>query len=289
MESIIVKALENPDNPKLKLKYVGALEYVTPKINTDGKIITGLDENSIDIQKIENTNVRLERIKNIKKEREELERLLGVDLAPTSNFWDDFFIILSDEETTLDPNNPLDRLKEKFLVANKYVAPSIEAIENEDDYVNCVFYLHREKEENKKKATKQLERDEAKYKLVSLKKSNPNKLVQLYSYIYGYDASNIDVDEAYLKLSQGFEDVDEKVAKRNIDLFLTAEDKSPEQLSVKLILDKAIKKKIVSSKKGIYRRGDIILGNSYDEALDYLVSIENQSELSSIMKEVNHD
>ncbi len=287
METVKVKLLNNPDNPNLKMKYVGAVEYATPRLGKDAKTITGLDENAYSIITIEDSVVKKQKQSEIKKEREELEKLLGRDLSPNSEFWDEFHVILSDDELTFDPLNPMDRLKERFLVANRYVAPSIDAIENDEDFQNCVYYLHRDKEETTKKAKKKMDSDKVKFKLFGLKESNPNKLKQVYSYVFGYDATNdIEIEEAYLKLSESLDEKDEKALDRNIKLFLEAESKTSEQLQTKLILDKAVKKRLVTSKGNVYRRGDIILGNSYAEAVEFLSSIENQAELSSLMKEI---
>jgi hypothetical protein len=288
METISIKLLDNPENPKLKMKYVGSVEYVTPKVGPDGKIKTGLDENALEILAISDSKEREAKQKKIKKEREELERLLGVELNPHSSYWDKFFIALNDEEKTLDPSNPLDRVIEKFLVANEYVAPSLEAINEDDRYINCIFYLYRKEEETTKKAEKQKFYDKAKAKLSILEEENPNKLKIVASYLFGFNAqTDISVETAYTKIADFLEVPVEAQRKKNVKMFMDAVEKTPEQLKTKLILDKAVKKRIVSSRGGIYRRGDLVLGNSYEEALDNLSSVEMNSELASLIKETD--
>lgn len=287
MEKIVIKLLDNPDIPQLKMKYVNSNEYATPKSGADGKIITGLDDAALYIISMEDVTEKKKIQAQIRKEREELEKLLGVELHPQSSFWDEFYIVLSDEEITLDPANPLDRLKEKYLVANRYVAPNREAIDNNEDFLGCIFYMHRETEENSKKVSKQRLKDKARAKLFLLYEENSAKLKIVASYIFGYNLqADINVEQAYIKLTEFIDEKEERLQKKNIETFIAAADKTPEEMMTKLILDKAIKKHIIIGRKNIYRRGEIILGNSYDEALAYLSSVENSGELVSLKKEV---
>jgi len=287
MERIVIKLLENPENPKLKMKYIGALEYAVPKLGSDGKIKTGFDENALDIINIEDKKKREQVQAKLIKDRTELERLLGVELGPHSSFWDKFYVVLSDEDMDLDPANPMDRVKERFLIANGYAAPSLEAIQDDEKYMNCIFYMYRETEETTKKVEKQKKRDKAKAKLYLLNEENPNKLKIVASYVFGYNAqTDLSVEQAYDKLTDFIEEKNEIAQLKNIEAFLDAVEKAPEEMKTKLILDKAIRKRIVTSRGGIYRRGDTILGNSYEEAVDNLSSLEMNSELASLIKEV---
>jgi len=287
MERVIIKLLNNPENPDLKMKYIGAKEYCTPRVGPDGKIITGLDENALYITRMEDGKAKKELQANIKKERESLERLLGVDLTPGSTYWNDYYIILDDEEVDLDFSNPLDRVRERFLIANGYVAPSFEDIENDERYHNTIFYIFREAEESTKSIEKTKLEDKAKASLYSLYEDNPAKLTIVAQYLLGH-ALNADVksDVAYTKLRDYIETTDKNKKKINLASFIDAVSKSPEEMATKIILDKAIKRQIVKARGGIHRRGEVILGNTYAEALDYLLSVENSGELNSLNKEV---
>lgn len=288
MEKVVIKAVPNPENPQLALKYVGAKDYITPGTGPDGKIITGLDENALDIIRMEDAGEKKKLQASIKKEREELERLLGRELDVTSDFWDEFFFIVEDG-VTLDPTNPMHRVVEKFLIANKKVAPNEEAIEDsEGEYSNCLFFFYREEEEVDKTAKNSLKKDRAVAKLVNVNENSPERLVKIYSYLFGYDAKNeVSPTQAYVKIKEMLDVTDKNTLTQNIEKVLAVLNLKPEELNTKLVLDKAIKKRIVTTKGNIYRRGDIILGNDYDEALDYLMSPENSAELVSLKKEVD--
>lgn len=286
MEQIIVKQLPNPEPEKkgAGMKYIESNEYLTPKTGRDGKLITGFDETSIDVLSIEDGKERDELIKSIKKEKTELEKLLGVDLGYNSQYWKDFYFVLNDE-ITLDPDNPRDRVIERFLVANHYVAPSEEAIFNSDEYANCVFYLHRETEVITKKAVKQLKKDKATSKLYMLKEENVNTLKIVATFLLGFDTTDLSPEVVYGKLSDFVNDPND--GDKNVEAFLVAISKKPEELQTKIILDVAVRKKIITTRGNVYRRGETVFGNSYDEALQYLSEIEHSTDLSSIKKEVS--
>lgn len=290
MEKVTIKLLDSPDNPKLKMKYIGSVEYATPKIAPDGKIRTGVDENAFSILSMSDPAAQKKKAAAVKAERLELERLLGVELGPHSSFWDKFFIPLTDEEIPLDPGNPLDRLKERYLVANNYVAPSIDAIYEDEEYVNCIFYIHRDEVETTKKVEFQKTIDKAKGKLWAINEENPNKLKILASYIFGYNIdADITPDKAYQKLTEFIEEKDAKLQKTNVQKFLDAVDMKQELMTTKLILDKAIRKKVVTVRKEVHYYNGEPIGNNYEAALETISSVSGNSLLSSIMQKVNQN
>lgn len=281
---VVIKLV--PSDSEVPLKYVNSIEYATPKTARNGKIVTGIDEFALSISELPEGEQKAESNK-IKKLRESLEKLLGEDLTPSSSFWNDFVISLEDS-LILDSTNPRDVLNEKFLVANGYVAPSLEEARNEERFMNCIFYIHREKEEIALKAKKQKLADRATAKLINLYEENPNHLKLVYSYLFGFDiSSNIDEDEAYLKLKEHLNPKDkEGNQKRNIEDFLAAASKTSEEIMVKKIFDKAIKKKLISKKGDSYKRGDEEYGDSYEDALEFLQLPENSGELAYLRKKV---
>lgn len=287
MSNVVIKQRSHPDNDKLPAKYVGAKEYATPKTGKDGKIITGVDENAYEIIILEE-EVKKKKQKEITKLREKLERLLNVDLSTDSPFWNKFFITL-DEDRTLDPLNPLDELHEKFLLANRYIAPSFEEMEQNPEYLGCLFYIYREEEETSKRATKEKKKDRAIATLSRIEESEPNKLKIIAADIFGGNAEEMSVENAYVRLKDFLEVTESKTLKENIERFMDSANKTPEEMQTKKLLDKAIKKKIVTSKGNVFKRGDEIYGNNYEEAFDFLNSPENSDEVASLSREVNRN
>lgn len=287
MSNVVIKQRSHPDNDKLPAKYVGAKEYATPKTGKDGKIVTGVDENAYEIIILEE-GLKKKKQKEITSLREKLERLLNVDLSTDSPFWNKFFITL-DEDRVLDPLNPLDELHEKFLLANRYIAPSLEEMEQNPEYLGCLFYIYREEEETTKRATKEKKKDKAIATLSSLEEINPGKLKIIAADIFGGNAEEMSVENAYVRLKDFLEVTDIKSQKENIERFMDSANKTPEEMVMKKLLDKAIKKKIVTSKGNVFKRGDEIYGHNYEEALEFLNSDENSDEVASLLKEVNRN
>lgn len=285
MSKLVIKQRSHPDNDKLPAKYVGAKEYATPKTGKDGKIITGVDENAYEIITLPEEEKKKKQ-KEISAFRANLERLLNVELSTDSSFWDKFFITL-EEDRVLDPLNPLDQLHEKFLLANRYVAPSFEEMEENPDYLGCLFYIYREKEETVKKASAEKKKDAAIAALFNLEAKEPLKLKIVAADIFGVNSEEISTEEAYVKLKEFLEVKEIKAQKDNIAQFMDSVSKTPEEMQIKKVLDRAIKKKVVTSKGNVYRRDDEIYGNSYEEALDFLNSPENSGEVADLQKAVN--
>lgn len=289
MDKVIIKARSDEEHPELKAKYVGAKEYVPVKTGPDGKLITGFDENALDILQLEDEAAKKKIKADIQKVRKELETLLNVDLDSTSPFWDDFYVIVEDG-LVLDQTNPRHRVNEIFLVANKIVAPNEEAIQNDENFQSCLFFIHREELETSKAAKKALDIDKVTSQVYNIAETAPARLLNIYSYLFGYDAKgSVLADTAYLKIKELLTVTNKEDLKKNLKRVKEAVDMKPENLNTKITLDKAIKKKIVSTKGNIYRRGDIILGNDFDEALEYLSASENSAELISLKKEVDKD
>lgn len=283
---IIIKQIANPNNPDVGIKYVGAKEYVTVKVGRDGKNITGIDEHALEILSLPGDEAK-KKSSEIKKIRENLEKVLGHDLTPDSAYWSDFILILEDE-LTLDPMNPKDQLIERVLIANRYVAPSEDDIKNDERFHGSMFYMYREEEVMTKNAQKQKEKDAATARLFTLNEDNPAKLKIVAAYIFGFDANiDLSVEEAYMKLKDFISIPDEDEQKKNVSVFMESCKKSPEEMMTKQIFDRAIKKKIVTSRGNIYRRGDEVYGNNYDEALEYLGLPEHSGELASLKKAVD--
>lgn len=286
-ETIEIKLLPNPDNPKLGMKFVGAKDYLQALPGPDGKPMTGLDENAYAVTQIEDSAERKKVQKEIKTLREELEKLLGVTLDPFAEFWRSFYYVL-EEGMVLDPVNPRDRLIERFLIANHFVAPDQEAIFENEDFHHCLFFFYRHKEAISKKAKEDLDRDKATTKLLSLFENNPSKLQIVHSFVLGFDGSEgLEPLEMYTQLRNyiiSAEDVNLSTARTK--QFLEAEAMTPETMSIKNLLDKAVKKKAVIVKRNVYQRGDEVYGKGYEEALEYLKSPSNTGELSSLRKEL---
>jgi hypothetical protein len=280
-----IKTRPNPDYPELTVKHINSREYMQPKLGADGKILTGIDENAYDILSIEDPEEKAAKIKKTKTEREFLERILGVDLRPESDYWNKFYIMIEDG-MKLDEDNAFDRLRLHFLVANVYVAPSLEEAENDQQYARCVFYLFSKEEETSKSVKKQKAFNKATAELAKLEE-NGTRLKIVAAYILGYDPkSDLNEEEAYIKLSEYLNDDDDQKKLKKAKAFTDVCSKDNTELMTKIVLDKAIATHTISVRGGVHKKGDFVLGNNYDETLEFLADPANSKDLASLQKEV---
>ena len=160
-------------------------------------------------------------------------------------------------------------------------------MEENPEYLGCLFYIYREQEETVKKATSEKKKDRAIAALYNVEEKDPNKLKIIASDIFGNDTSEMSVEQAYIRLKEFLEVSEPKAQKENIARFMDSVNKTPEEMQIKRVLDKAIKRRVVTTKGNIFKRGEEIYGNNYEEALDFLKSPENSGELASLQKELN--
>jgi len=177
-------------------------------------------------------------------------------------------------------------LRLHFLIANVYVAPNLEEAENDQTYARCVFYLFNKEEETSKAAKKQKIFNKATAELAKLEE-NGTRLKIVAAYILGYDPkSDLNEEEAYIKLGEYLEESDNGKRFEKAKIFTDICSKDNTELMTKIVLDKAIATHTISVRGGVHRKGDLVLGNDYNETLEFLADPANSKELASLQKEV---
>jgi len=264
-----------------KSKFPGTFEIVQPGKTPDGRWVTGLDENSVRINRITDPVLRAERTEEVLHMREELERLTGLDLSATSKYWETYFIKITDK-LALNFDNPHDRVKYYILLANDYAAPELEA-RNNPDFVNTKFYVHRTETEESQKAVKGKERDRAIHDLYSMK-DNKNKLTLIGKFVIGQKIKEtMSEDAIYNKLREELiGDKDGSITRK----FNEATSKTIEELQYKLVVDEAVSKHVIRIREGYYQRGNATYGKTMKDVIKHLSSPENANEFASIKEEL---
>jgi hypothetical protein len=256
-------------------------DRLSPAIHKDGRFITGLDEDSVEINTISNIEERLERKEEIKNLRESLEKNTGLDLSGLSSYWKTYNVVIeSDNDLILDPYNPHDIIKYMVLTSNGYVAPS-----KEDTglfkYKDAKYYAFFQETANKQDVSTQKLRDQARselYKLMDKKDS----MVLIGRYLEGAKYTNkLDSDTIYSYLSSYIDK-----SKDNVKSFLNVVAKSHEDLQFKTTVDLAIRLKKIKFKDDYYQRGQITLGKTVEEVYKTLKSPEFAAEFLSIQNEL---
>lgn len=277
---------ENPSKGSLGLEKEGrskmpnCVDIIQPAKGLDGRWKTGLDEYAVSVTSIPDSKEREKKIKEIKQEREELERLLNQDLSGTSKFWETFFIEIN-PKVPLNLDIPLDRVKYRCILESDAVSPSKrESLDIK--YKDAKYYVSREFEEVGDRVAKKKRYAEAVAELLKLMKS-PDKAILIGKYLDLAVSNNMPQDNLFDTL-QLYIDDDSKV--NSVERFLAATQKTPEELSIKLLYSDAIQFRVIRYNEGLYQRGAITLGKNPDEVVAWLSNPTHSGELLSIQEEV---
>lgn len=264
-------------------KMPGTSDFLQPGDGADGRKITGFDEESYLLSYIEEDDEREKLKEQLKNLRESLEKATGIsDLSGKSPYWDTFGVrIFSDKDLTLNKVNPMDVIKYHILVSNGYAAPDF-ASAGKPEYRNAKYYCYIENNVVAEDVSTQRLRDKARAELLRITE-NHDHAVLLGQYLEGdkYKAKLSD-NSLYKMLSDYInKDVD------NLNRFLKASKASIEDLTFKIVIDRAVKRKIITVKEGYYQRGNITFGKKLEEVYSSLKKPENATEFLSIQEEVS--
>lgn len=251
----------------------------------NGRYVTGIDPNGLELTLIKDPEVREEK----KREREALtknlqEMLPGVDISPTSSFWEDFKILINtNQDLILNKSNPLDVIKYHALVEGGYAAPSKDEV-GSPRYKNAKYYCLVEEVEEKEKYSVQKLRDKATAELVKISENKDfmlivGKYLEGTKYKDGMLAGTI-----YTNLSEFLND---RKNSDHVDKFLKAVKLPLEDLQFKVTIDTALRKKLIKFSNGQYNRGGINLGRTPQAVIENLKLPEFAAEFSQIYDEVN--
>lgn len=266
-------------------KIPGTFEILQPAKGYDGRWLTGIDENSLAINSMRDQATKEKIKEEILAIRKDLESLLNIDLNATNDvFWSKYRVVLKDN-FSLNFSNAQDKLKYYVLIANQYAAPELDSVGN-PEYINTKYYISRKEEEVRERVITAKGKDEARAKLFELSK-NYDKFVLIAKFLLGSRRIKHGMDEGiiYEELSQYINDPKEK---SNLGKFVDAVGKTVEDLQYKLTLDDAIRLGIIKVREGYYQRGNATYGRSLKEAIEYLSSVANSGEFSSLKEEVDN-
>lgn len=277
---------EDPNKGSLGLKeqkrskMPNCVDIIQPARGLDGRWRTNLDELATSISIITDSKEREKRKKEVQKEREELETLLNVDLSGVSKFWETFFIEIN-PKVPLNLDIPLDRVKYNVILACDAVSPSIKA-SLDMKYRDAKYYISREFEEVSDRVATKREYAKAVSALLTLSET-PDKAIVVGRYLDLPIAANMPQANVF-DMFQSYIDDDAKLG--SIAKFLSAVNRTPEELSIKLLYTDALKYRVIRYSDGLYQRGAITLGKKPEEVISWLSSPTHSGEMMSIQEEV---
>lgn len=259
----------------------GTLDRFSAAVNTDGRFVTGLDEESINVP----TNKREE----VKALRESLSQKTGKDLSGLSPFWQEFQVaISSDKPRIFNTENPMDLISFSLLVANRYAAPNKEAI-NTVEYKDAQYFAYTEEGEISEETSALKQRGKAQAALLEISE-NKDKMLLYGQYLEGLKYTNkLSTDNLYKMLHAYIADRDIK----NSQNFLNATKEPLDKLQTKTIVDKALKSRLIArvsvgNKQYVYQYGQITLGTTLEDLYKNMNLPDFAPELISLKKDIEN-
>ena len=227
------------------LKYKNCFDDLGPYLTRSGAMYTGLTM----------------------EDEKRLGSLLGLDLSRSSTnpFWVNFRIRTSVNEIILDTADPLDELKYLFCKGHKRVKGSLLEQKATADFV----LINRDEEAKVENSFNRIKRDAVK----EFDKLTPTEIRKALR-LFGYNAESMSSEVAENRLYTFVEANPNKFMDRWVN------NKSRE---IEALIEIAISKNIIRRNKNIYKYGSEIIGNSLEDAVNFLMSPNNQDIRLAVM------
>lgn len=203
------------------------------------------------------------------KKREGLELKLGHSLAPSSEFWNDFFVMIGNKDIYLRTEDPMDELKYIFLKNHKRVKNGFSDSKPTAHYV----LINKDSEAQEANKYNQIKRKAIKEfdKLSAVQRQKALRL-------FGQKSDNISAELVESKLY----DIVEREPAKFLSLWVDNDKRETEYL-----LQEAVAKNVVRRNKSEYKYGTDTIGHTKEDAVIYLDSPENRDLKAIITNEVN--
>lgn len=227
------------------LKYKNCFDDLGPYLTRSGAMYTGLTM----------------------EDEKRLGSLLGLDLSRSSTnpFWVNFRIRTSVNDIILDTDDPLDELKYLFCKGHKRVKGSLLEQKATADFV----LINRDEEAKVENSFNRIKRDAIK----EFDKLTPTEIRKALR-LFGYNAESMSSEVAENRLYTFVEANPNKFMDRWVN------NKSRE---IEALIEIAISKNIIRRNKNIYKYGSEIIGNSLEDAVNFLMSPNNQDIRLAVM------
>jgi len=217
-------------------KWKNCYDYLTPYWTRSGNIYTGL----------------------VKEDEIRLGNILGLNLAPSSPYWKDYFVRVGSDDVFIETEDPLDELKYLFLKNHRRVKSSMFERKATADYL----LINKDEEAKRENIINKAKIDAISgFKQMSV--TDMRKALRLF----GQNAENAS--------SELIENTLFKIIESNPEMFMSKWVNNPYR-EMEVVLEQAISKNIIRRNKNIYRYGSEVIAYSVQEAIDFLNNPKNQ-------------
>lgn len=221
------------------VRYKNTKDYIVPHFDSTGSIVTGLtDEQAVTLGA------------KIKK-----------DLSPSSTFWRDFAIIMTEKEKEFNLDNPEHEVAYYLMLAHMRVANSETERHN---WPAADYIIYNEESEAKAKNEKFSSKRKAVTYFNELTPDQMRNILKLYPGFINTESVSMDIVESKL-----FE-----LVESDPDGFIVRiKDK---KLEMKIFLKDLVSNRILRKNKASFYYGDDFLGHDEESAISYLDDLKNQ-------------
>lgn len=259
----------------------GCRDIFQAAINSDGRYVTNIDEYAMGVPEAKR--------EEIKAKRESLERLTGRKLDGLSDFWETFAVTIeSDKPKVFNTENPMEYIGYNMVVANRNVAPTHDDAFTEK-YKTAQYFAYTEEGATMEEMGERMIRDKAISKLQDIKEQK-EKMLLYGQFLEGMRYSGKLTEFTLYKMLRAF--IEGKEIK-NANAFLEVLTTPVEQIQQKLIIDRAIKQRLivqnsVGNKKRAYQYGQVTLGATLPDVYKNLSTPDFAPELMAIKNELDN-
>jgi len=275
----------------------GTTKLMLPYKELSGKYRTGLDPNAKYILKIEDPSLRKLEQDRVATLRKKLEDLTGVDLSPTSEYYNYVSkragvhvepIKLMDGENLFNLEDPWQYVTYCWLSVDPRIASSLAAYERGEYPHDTQYYVNDEDVESALQYRKKKTSNDAIIKFDSWSLEKRKKVARLLDLPVGEGTREevvYNLVDSFLKTSQVSVGVHK--GKDPVKVFTLYADLKDDILYVKDMVEQAFKHQIYKEKKGgrIYE-GELEVYRDKEELIEHLMDENNQEDLLELEKKL---
>lgn len=275
----------------------GTTRMLFPYKELNGKYRTGLDENAKHLMRIDDPIFKAAEQKRIKDLRTRLEQLTGMDLSPTSDYYNHLSkkpgthvqpVKLADGDNLFNLDDPWEAITYYWLSVDPRIASSLAAYERGEYPHDTQYYINDEEVESTIQYRKKKDANDAIIKFDSWSLEKRRKVARLLDLPVSENTREeivYNLVDTFLKAPQVHNGVHK--GKDPIRVFALYADLKDEILSVRDLVEEAFRHHIYREKKGgrIYE-GELEVFRDKQELIEHLLEDDNQEDLLELEKKL---
>lgn len=285
-------------------RYPGTFSFLQPYKERNGEYRTGLDPNALYIKALPKEE-REQEIARVTALKEELEGITGLDLSPKSDFYtkmyqpDTFgsqyrasYVKLIDGPNTFNLSDPMSAITYAWLRVHPDIAPSYFAYERGKSNARCPqisqcqFFVDDEEYETEIAYKDNIIINKAINGLDNMSPTRQLKIAKLLNLPISYNSKPAVIYNAINKyIKEGTAKHGARLA--NVKTFNEIASMADENIDIRFNIKEAIDFNIYRrAKNGKLMEGDVLVGDSEDDVVEYFSNPKNQDDYLALKKKI---